>query len=204
MSGPDRADAVAPVHSKGMVAPARLHRYTYADYVLLEEHSQVRHEFLDGEIYAMPGGTPEHAALAAAALRHLGNQLPAGCRTYTSDLRVRVSASDLTTYPDGAVICGKVVRALEDPLAATNPVVLLEVTSPSTEAYDRGAKLEHYRSLPSLREVVVLSHREPSLELHRRQADGSWASTRVGPGERALLESLGAHLDVSALWADVA
>jgi Uma2 family endonuclease len=90
-----------------MVASARLHRYTYEDYLLLEQHSQVRHEFLDGEIYAMAGGTPEQAALASFVLRHIGNQLPAGCRTYTSDLRVRISKSDLTTYPDGAVICGR-------------------------------------------------------------------------------------------------
>lgn len=82
-----------------MSAPARLHRYSYVDDVLLEQHSQVRHEFLDGEIYAMAGGPPEHAALAAVALRLIGNQLPAGCRTYTSDLRIRIAEGDLTTYP---------------------------------------------------------------------------------------------------------
>ncbi|MBL8909360.1 MAG: Uma2 family endonuclease [Archangium sp.] len=130
-----------------MSVPARFHRYSYVDYVLLEQHSQVRHEFLDGEIYAMAGGTPEHAALAAVTLRLIGNQLPSGCRAYTSDLRVRIAKSDLTTYPDGAVICGKVAPAIDDQLAATNPTLVLEVTSPSTEAYDRGAKLDHYRTL---------------------------------------------------------
>ncbi|MDP3153955.1 MAG: Uma2 family endonuclease [Archangium sp.] len=183
-----------------MVAPARLHRYLYEDYLLLEQHSQVRHEFLDGEIYAMAGGTPEHAALAASVLRHIGNQLPAGCRTYTSDLRIRISKSDLTTYPDGAVICGKVIPAVEDPLAATNPKLLLEVTSPSTEAYDRGAKLEHYRGLEALREIVVVSHQERRVELHRRGVDGTWSVVAATGGQTIELESLGAKLDVSEIY----
>lgn len=72
-----------------MSLPGPIHSYAYTEYVLLEEHSPVRHEFIAGEIYAMAGGTPEHAALAASVLRLLGNQLPSGCRAYTSDLRVR-------------------------------------------------------------------------------------------------------------------
>lgn len=183
-----------------MAGPTRLHRYTYEDYLLLEQHSQVRHEFLDGEIYAMAGGTPEHAALAASVLRHIGNQLPAGCRTYTSDLRVRITKSDLTTYPDGAVICGKVLPALEDPLAATNPSLVLEVTSPSTEAYDRGAKLEHYRCLETLREIVVVAHDQRKIELHRRSKDGKWSVITATPGQSLELESLGARLDVNAAY----
>ncbi len=186
-----------------MIAPARLHRYTYDDYVRVEQHSQVRHEFLDGEIYAMAGGTPEHAALAASTLRLVGNQLPPGCRTYTSDLRVRVSKSDLTTYPDGAVICGKVVHALEDPLAATNPLLLIEVTSASTEAYDRGAKLQHYRGLASLQELVVVSHRERAIEVHRRTEDGEWLVERAGPGERLTLTSIGGALSVDEAYVDI-
>lgn len=183
-----------------MIAPARLHRYTYEDYVLLEQHSQVRHEFLDGEIYAMAGGTPDHAALAASVLRHIGNQLPAGCRTYTSDLRVRISQSDLTTYPDGAVICGKVAPAIEDPLAATNPKLVLEVTSPSTEAYDRGAKLEHYRGIEALREIVVVAHDQRRVELHRRADGGTWSIVVATDGQALDLESLGARLDVSEIY----
>lgn len=186
-----------------MVVPAQLHRYTYEDYLRLEEHSPVRHEYLGGEIYAMAGGTPEHAALAASVLRHVGNQLPTGCRAYTSDLRVRVSKGDLTTYPDGAVICGRVVPALEDAVAATNPVLLIEVTSASTEGYDRGAKLTHYRQLETLREVLLISHRERQLELHRRDAAGGWSTERAGPGQRLRLESVGAELAVDDVYADI-
>ena len=106
--------------------------YTYAEYLALEEESSVRHEFLEGEIYAMAGGSPDHAALAAACIGILRSQLPPGCRAYTSDLRVRIAATGLTTYPDAAVICGPTQRPPEDPLAVANPVLLVEITSPST------------------------------------------------------------------------
>jgi len=95
--------------------------YTYAEYLALEEESSVRHEFLEGEIYAMAGGSPDHAALAAALIRAVGSQLPPGCRAFTSDLRVRIAATGLTTYPDAAVVCGRTQRSPEDPLAVTNP-----------------------------------------------------------------------------------
>ncbi len=185
-----------------MSLPAPLHHYSYAEYLALEEHSRARHEFVGGEIYAMAGGTPGHAGLAATLLRLLGNQLPAGCRAYTSDLRVRVAASDVTTYPDGTVICGKIVRAPEDPLAVTNPVLLVEVTSTSTETYDCGAKLEQYKLLPSVREVLIASHRTPQLTLHRRAADGSWTAAEAGPGGSVALESLGGRLAVDDVYRD--
>lgn len=185
-----------------MTFPAPLHRYPYSEYVSLEEHSPVRHEFIAGEVHAMAGGTPEHAALAAAILRLIGNQLPAGYRAYTSDLRVRVAAADVTTYPDGAVVCGKVARAADDPLAATNPVLLIEVTSPSTEGYDRGPKLETYRRIVGLAAVVIVSHREPRVAVHHRDADGTWRVTERGPGEVMELPAVGARIPVDDLYRD--
>ena len=110
---------------------------------------------------------------ACSAGRHgdraLGNRLPAGCLVYTSNLRVRVPASGLSTYPDVSVICGPVQRADDDPLAVVNPVLLVEITSHSTEDYDRGEKLRHYQQLPTLREVMFVSHRRPHLVVHRRE-----------------------------------
>jgi Uma2 family endonuclease len=177
----------------------RLH-YTYAEYLALEDESPIRHEYLDGEIYAMAGGSPDHAALAAAVIGLLGTQLPPGCRAFTSDLRVRVPDTGLSTYPDAAVICGRTLRAADDPLAVVNPVVLVEVTSPSTEDYDRGEKLRHYKHLPSLREVLVVSHREPRLTVHRRDEDGRWTAIEATAGHEATLESLGARLTVDAVY----
>lgn len=140
----------------------RIHRYTYADYVALELSSSTKHEFLDGEIYAMAGGSEEHSALAAQILRGLGNAIAQHpCRVHTSDLRVYVEETGLATFPDGSVICGPLEQHRPSPVAtALNPSILLEVTSDSSEDYDTGLKLEIYRTLPSLREYIVVSHRE--------------------------------------------
>jgi Uma2 family endonuclease len=177
----------------------RLH-YTYAEYLALEDESPIRHEYLDGEIYAMAGGSPDHAALAAAVIASVGPRLPPGCRTFTSDLRVRVPDTGLSTYPDAAVICGRTQRAADDPLAVVNPVVLVEVTSPSTEEYDRGEKLRHYKHLSSVREVLVVSHREPRMTIHRRDEAGAWTVIEAGAGQELVLESLGARLAVDDVY----
>src|SRR5205823_7312286 len=111
---------------------------------------------------------------AAAVIGLLRPVLPVSCRVFTSDLRIRTSTG-LTTYPDAAVVCGKSLRANDDPIAVTNPCLLAEVTSPSTENYDRGEKLRHYKSLPSVQEILVVSHREPRITLHRRESGGNWS-----------------------------
>ena len=136
----------------------RLH-YTYVEYLALEDESPIRHEYLEGEIYAMAGGSPDHAALAASVIGILRGRLPTGCRAFTSDLRVRVPSTGLSTHPDASVVCGRTQRASDDPLAVVNPVLLIEVTSSSTEEYDRGEKLRHYQNLASVREVLIVSPR---------------------------------------------
>lgn len=123
-----------------MLQGRRLHRYTYAEYVVLEQESSTKHEFLDGEIYAMAGGSEEHSALTAEVLRALGNAIgDRPCRAHTSDLRIYVEAAGLATFPDGSVICGPLEQHAPSPVAtALNPSVLLEVTSSSSEEYDTG------------------------------------------------------------------
>jgi Uma2 family endonuclease len=163
-----------------MTTARRLH-HTYADYLSVERDSPVRHECLDGEIFAMAGGTPEQAALAAQLTALLQTRLPAGCRAFSSNLKVRTEASGLTTYPDLSVVCGPVARSLDDPDAITNPVILVEVTSPSSEEYDRGEKLLHYRQIPSLQAVLTVSHREPRITSFERTA-GGWRQGDLGTG----------------------
>ena len=182
-----------------MSTTVRRVRHAYEEYLALEQDSTVRHEYLDGEIYAMAGGSPDHAALAGAIIAILGRQLPPGCRIFTSDLRLRIPATGLSTYPDAAVVCGRTVRSADDPLAVVNPVLVVEVTSPSTEDYDRGEKLRHYKSLSSLREVVIASYREPGLTLHRRQ-DNGWTEDAVGPGQSLLLTSVDARIAVDEAY----
>ncbi len=176
-------------------------RLTYAEYVATEARGEVRHEFLDGCAYAMAGGTPEHAALAAAIAGELRNALRGkSCRVFSSDLRVRVSKTGLTTYPDLSVVCGKLETAPEDPHALLNPVVLIEVLSESTEAYDRGAKASHYRRIESLAEYVLVSQSEPLIEVHRRNERGHFELIESRTGDFAELASLGIKISVDAVF----
>jgi len=184
-----------------MAVPAHRLDYTYADYLAFEASSNVKHEFLDGQIYALAGGTPEHAALASAITGLLFPALRQGrCRVYDADLRVRVPATGLTTYPDVTIVCGPRERDVTDPLAVTNPTLIVEVLSRSTEAYDRGEKFEHYKGLPSLRQYLLVSHRDRSVEVWTRDAADGWTSIVVPEGGVADLASVGARLDVGELY----
>src|SRR2546423_5277165 len=118
-----------------MAHPRSLHRFTYADYVGVEMYSDIKHEYLDGEIYAMAGGTEDHAALAAAMLHALTNALgDRDCRVLTSDLRYYVESAGLATFPHASVICGALRQHPPSPEAtALNPMILVEVTSDSSE-----------------------------------------------------------------------
>lgn len=183
------------VDSMRMSFEAR-HRHTLQDYLEVEEASVVRHEFWNGEIYAMAGGTPEHAALCAAIPALLGTSLGgSGCRFYSSDLRVSTGRG-LYTYPDGAIVCGELQRDPDSSTHVTNPTILFEVLSPATQAYDRGDKLDQYRGMPSVDAVVLIAQDRRHIEVYARETaferaiftDGD--SIDLGP----------ATLDVSALY----
>jgi len=179
-----------------------LHRYTYADYVALEAVSTGKHEFLDGEIYAMAGGSEEHSALAAEMVRVLGNAIgDRPCRVHTSDLRIYVEAVGLATFPDGSVICGPMQQHDPSPTAtALNPTILVEVTSDSSEDYDTGPKLGYYSTIPTLREYVVVSHRERRIAVHSRGADDAWTTRVAIRGGRVEVSSLSAELIVDEIY----
>jgi Uma2 family endonuclease len=170
-----------------VVAGARFHRYTYREYLALERGANVRHEFFDGEIYAMAGGTREHAAICANVLASLSAQLRGhGCQAHSSALRVRVLETGLATYPDVTVVCRRAEVDPEDRNTIVNPVLLVEILSPSTASYDRGEKLAHYQRIPSLREVVLVAHDERLIELWCRQDDGTWLRREARGGPIAL------------------
>jgi Uma2 family endonuclease len=184
-----------------MGVPARLHHYSFQDYLMVEEMNPVRHEFLDGEIYAMAGGTMLHAALSAAVLTALSNQLAGSCRTYTSDLRVRVLATGLASYPDVTVVCAKAEADPESKDTAVNPTVIVEVLSPATIDYDLGEKFEHYRQIPSLQAVVYVWQDRKQIEIRERAASGDWRSNTGGPGTTLAVKEPRFTLDVDALYA---
>lgn len=177
------------------------HRYTWTEYLAFERASNAKNEFYNGEIYAMAGGTPEHARLSARIIRELGNQLRGkACEPFTSDLRVRVSVTGLASYPDVSVICGTTQTDPQDPNTALNPTVLVEVLSPSTEEYDRGEKFEQYKKIVSLREYVLVSHREQLIEVFRRSDPENWIRTEARVQAVAHLASVDCELSVDAIY----
>jgi Uma2 family endonuclease len=176
---------------------------TCAEYIAAELSAEVRHEFLNGAVYAMSGGTPEHAALGAAVLGELRSALRGKpCRVFSSDLRVRIPQTGLTTYPDASVVCGKLETDLDDTSALLNPIVIVEVLSPTSEAYDRGAKWAHYRRIESLREYVLVAQDEPRIELYRRNEAGHWELHEATRGGSVAVDSIGALLHVDAIYDD--
>jgi len=187
-----------------MVARGHAVHHTFREYLAHEETSNTRHEYLDGQIYAMAGGTPEHSALIASVTTHLSNQVRGGtCRVHMSDLRVRVLETGLATYPDVAVICGAWQRDPDDERTILNPMVIVEVLSPSTEAYDRGEKLEHYKRIPSLRACLLVAADRCEIELWSRgEATESWKRALVLTGQVVEIEALAAKLEVDSVYAD--
>jgi Uma2 family endonuclease len=176
--------------------------FRYEDYLQALELSAVKLEYCDGEIYAMAGGTPAHAALAASSTRLLGNALVGRCLVFSSDLKVRIEATDLSTFPDVTVVCGPREVARIDPNAVVNPTLLVEVTSASTEDYDRGDKLGHYKQLPSVRAVLVISHRRPQVTVVERTAEG-WTQRDHRGGESVMLTNPALSIPVDELYAGI-
>lgn len=185
-------------HPSSMTTARRLH-HSYEEYLRLLELSPARLEYCDGEIFAMAGGTPLHADLSASAIRILGNDLLGKCRVSSSDLKVRIEATDLSTFPDVTVVCGERQVSTLDENAIVNPTVLVEVTSRSTEDYDRGEKLSHYKQIPSLRAVLYLSHKRAQVTVVER-ADDSWTVREARAGERVSVASIGLELAVDELY----
>ena len=177
-------------------------RMTYAEYLAAEEASEEKHEYLRGEVFAMAGGTIEHGRLAMSFGHQLLTALAGRpCVVLSSDVRVRIRATDRTTYPDLSVVCGQIERADDDRHAITNPIVLVEVLSDATEADDRGEKFAHYRQLPSLREYVLVSQKSRRLEVYRRAGE-FWLLAEAQPGQSLRLESIGVAISVDAVYAD--
>ena len=152
------------------------HRATYSEYLAVERSSAHRHEFIDGVIVAMAGGSDEHNAIAGKVAMLLGQRAPAGCRYFTPDQRFWIESTGRSRYSDGSLICGKPEHPPFDNQATTNPVLILEVLSPSSEEGDEGDKRRDFQSLPSLRTYILASQDRRSVKLYRRDERGSWPS----------------------------
>jgi Uma2 family endonuclease len=187
------------------MGPAQpVHRFSVAEYYALEETAEYRSEFFDGEIFAMAGGSARHSLISLNLNAVLWNALRGKpCAAYESNLRLKIEASGLRTYPDAGVYCGKLEFDAEDPRGQTalNPTVLFEVLSPSTEAYDRGKKAENYRLIPSLKTYVLVCQDRPHVEVFERVVDGFWRLSEVsGLDSQIELPSLEVTLSLGEIY----
>jgi Uma2 family endonuclease len=187
-----------------MAAAAPL-RTSLADYRRQERDRETKHEYWQGIVYAMSGGSVTHARLIAevtALLRELTRGGP--CRTYGSTLRLRVDAADLSAYPDAMVICGQPQLHPDDDHEVVNPKIIVEVTSPSTERFDRGAKSSAYRSIPSVTDYLIVSQHAVSVDHFRRTSADAFEVRTLGPGGFVALAGLEGRLSIDELYRDVA
>jgi Uma2 family endonuclease len=181
---------------------ARHHHLTLADYFSAERQSPSRHEYADGVIWVMGGGSPRHNYVAARVHDALTRGVGTGpCFTMTADQRIS-TADGLYTYADGSVFCGSMTLGADQ--TAANPVVLVEVLSDSTRTYDRGEKLDRYRTIPSLRHVLLVEVDAPDVEVWTRGDDGSWTrAVHVALTDSVRLGAIDVALPVADLYAGI-
>ncbi len=184
--------------------PATTLTISVEDYLRLEEASDVRHEYHRGELFSMAGGTLNHARLGANILFQLAYQRKSsGCNIFSGDARIRIEAKDCFLYPEASVVCGPVETAKDDPNSIINPVLIAEVLSPGTEAYDRGEKFRLYRMLDSFKEYVLINQSRPLVEVFFRLGDVWEMRTYEGNDAQIELKSLSATILLSDLYQHV-
>ena len=184
-----------------MGLPKRVPVFTAAEYLRIERAATYRSEFYRGEMFAMAGGSPKHSRIKTNVLTELNNRLKGQpCVPYDSDLRIRCRTG-LYTYPDASVICGELEFDDEHKDTVLNPTLIVEVLSKTTEAYDRGKKFNHYRTIPALREYVLVSQDEPMLQRFLRNEDGTWTLTAVSGMDQVLaLKSMEVELPLAEVF----
>lgn len=179
---------------------------TPEEYLALERKAEYKSEYLHGEVFAMTGASRKHNLIATNIVLSLGNQLNSKpCELYVSEMRVKVSAAGLYTYPDVAVVCGE--PKFEDGFFDTlqNPTLLVEILSKSTERYDRIAKSDYYRTLDSLAEHLLVAQEEYRIEQYTRQPEGHWLLTETSSLEGVVeLQSIGCSLPLMQVYNKIA
>ena len=174
--------------------------FSRADYLIWEHDQSERHEYVAGEVFAMVGVRDRHNVIAlnlAALVRpHLKGS---PCKTYLSDIKLEVSAADSVFYPDLFVTC----EAPSDPLVKRDAALIIEILSPSTEAYDRGRKFGMYRLLPGLKEYLLIGTDEALVEVYRRTDDEAWLLRTYRPGDTFTLASIDLQIAVDDVFDDI-
>jgi Uma2 family endonuclease len=187
-----------------MAIPKQVKLYTPQAYYALERDADYKSEYYKGEIFAMSGGSARHSLISINIGREIGNRLKGKpCRAYESNLRMKVLATGLRTYPNVSVYCGPLEFDDEDPgvETATNPSVLFEVLSKTTEGYDRGQKADNYRQVRTLQAYVLVAQSAPHVEIYERQPTRHWLlREEKGLGATLSIPAIGADLPLSEIY----
>ncbi|MCP4107850.1 MAG: Uma2 family endonuclease [Desulfobacteraceae bacterium] len=172
------------------------------EYLETERESETKHEYFQGEIFAMAGASKAHNLIVTNVIREISTQLKkTPCRVYPSDLRVKIADTGLYTYPDVTVVCGEERFSDDRSDTLLNPKVIIEVLSDSTEKYDRGTKFEHYRKLESLKEYVLISQNRLKIEKFFKNETGFWVLTESDENNPIIiLESVNCTLELSEVY----
>lgn len=181
---------------------AEKHALSEAEYLAFEETSPFRHEYVGGEAYAMSGGTLRHnrVSLNTASLL-LARLAGKPCQVFMSDVKLHVACDSAYYYPDVMVTCAAQATAANESQVVSDPVLIVEVLSPSTEATDRREKLHAYRHLPSLQEYALVSQDMQQVEVYRRQGDTGWLYITFEPGDTVEFAAVGLTLPIAELYA---
>ena len=178
-------------------------KYTLEEYLELDKNSEERYEYFDGEVFAMAGGSPDHARLSGA-IYSLPEQKLEGrdCEAFNSEMRIKVPAALPYRYPDASVVCGEPIFVeLDGQQMLINPILIVEVLSPSTVAYDLGEKFTGYQSVESFREYLLISQDRPHVIQHVKQAKRKWLRIEIeGMDSEVTLESIGVILTLREIY----
>jgi Uma2 family endonuclease len=203
---PRLADPSIGSHWRHPMTAAPKSFLTPEEYLAREREAEIKSEYYDGETFAMAGGSEEHSLIAVNVAGTLNSRLAdRPCKVYNSDMRVQVEAEGPYAYPDVSVVCGEAEFADEKKDTLVNPTVIVEVLSPTTEAWDRGGKFERYQQRASLQEYVLIAQDRPRVERYRRHGDAEWLLTvAVGLEARLTLASIGCDLALVEIYRKVA
>ncbi|SLM28294.1 conserved hypothetical protein [Desulfamplus magnetovallimortis] len=182
--------------------PQQKKRVTPEEYLLFEKDSEIRHEYFDGEIFAMVGARHNHTVISSNIVRELGNLLKeTSCMVFAGDKRIKIEGIEKYTYPDVVVACDK-MELLEDELdSLLNPVVIIEILSDSTEAYDRGLKFTHYQLIPSLEEYILVSQYSCDITKFKKINNKNWIYTSYTSIEQSIkIESIACEIPLAEIY----
>jgi len=182
-----------------VVQPSQPHSMTVEEWREQEQHSEIKHEYIDGYAYAMAGGSLAHGYISTRVIRHLEDGLGnRSCMVYNSDVAAHLS-SERYTYPDATVTCDQRDRPSKKLREIKAPSVIVEVLSDTTEAYDRGEKFGYYRECPTVQEYVLVNTKRQLVEVYRRTQEG-WILHVYKPGDEVALTSIDVHFPLAALY----